>query len=274
VTSWNVWVHAVTRDLASGSLQKEARTVKELMVRPYVAAFSCARETRPELKVVVNNASERPLSGRVTLEILDTEAGGGTSALEAFGPHAPRRRAAFTAKPGGGADVVFRIAAPRRAGAYAFKVTATAGDFSDGELRPVPVLPGRMQLAQSRFTALRGGETRTLTFEDMAKGGDPTRIDEQLVVTVDAQLFYSVLNALPYLVEYPYECTEQTLNRFVSTGIVSTLFGAYPRSRAWRRSSRSATRSSRRGRRRTPTAGSRSRRLRGSRPPAAAATRR
>ena len=49
-----------------------------------------------------------------------------------------------------------------------------------------------------------------------------------MVVTVDAQLFYSVLQALPYLVNYPYECTEQTLNRFVSTGIVSSLFRDYP----------------------------------------------
>jgi uncharacterized protein YfaS (alpha-2-macroglobulin family) len=37
-----------------------------------------------------------------------------------------------------------------------------------------------------------------------------------------------VLGALPYLVDYPYECTEQTLNRFVSTGIVSSLYGRYP----------------------------------------------
>jgi uncharacterized protein YfaS (alpha-2-macroglobulin family) len=36
------------------------------------------------------------------------------------------------------------------------------------------------------------------------------------------------LNALPYLVNYPYECTEQTLNRFVSTGIVSSLYRDYP----------------------------------------------
>jgi len=34
-----------------------------------------------------------------------------------------------------------------------------------------------MQLAQSRFAALRGGESRTLSFDDMAKGGDPTRVD-------------------------------------------------------------------------------------------------
>ena len=85
-----------------------------------------------------------------------------------------------------------------------------------------------MQLAQSRFAALRGGESRTLKFADMAKGDDPSRIDEQLVVTIDGQLFYSVLSALPYLVNYPYECTEQTLNRFLSTGIVSSVFRDYP----------------------------------------------
>ena len=60
VTSWNVWVHAVTRDLQSGSLHKEAQSVKELMVRPYLPRF--LREgDKAELKVVVNNASEREL---------------------------------------------------------------------------------------------------------------------------------------------------------------------------------------------------------------------
>src|SRR5664280_3752937 len=65
-------------------------------------------------------------------------------------------------------------------------------------------------------------------FDDLAKNDDPTRVNEQMVVTVDAQLFYTVLQALPYLVNYPYECTEQTLNRFVSTGIVSSVYKDYP----------------------------------------------
>jgi len=62
----------------------------------------------------------------------------------------------------------------------------------------------------------------------MGKTDDPTRIDEQLVVTVDAQLFYGLLEALPYLINYPYECTEQTLNRFLSTGILTSLYSRYP----------------------------------------------
>ena len=225
VTSWNVWVHAITRDLKAGSMHRQTRSVKELMVRPYVPRFLREGDTA-DLKVVVNNASGRAMSGTVALDILDTETS--VSALADFGLTPEKATQAFSAVPGGGANATFALTAPKRIGSYAFKATAVSGDSSDGELRPVPVLPGRMQLAQSRFVTLREGERRTMTFADMAKTDDRTRIDEQLVVTVDAQLFYSVLNALPYLVNYPYECTEQTMNRFVSTGIVSSLYRDYP----------------------------------------------
>ena len=225
VTSWNVWVTAVTRDLKGGSVQKEAKSVKDLMVRPYVPRFLREGDAA-ELKVVVNNATDRGLSGRVALEIRD--AATSASALADFGLTPESATHPFSAAAMAGANVTFRLSAPRRVGSYAIQAVATAGDLSDGELRPVPVLPGRMQLAQSRFVALRGGQSRTMSFEDMAKTDDPSRVDEQLVVTVDGQLFYSLLSALPYLVNYPYECTEQTLNRFVSTGVVSSVFRDHP----------------------------------------------
>jgi len=225
VTSWNVWVQAVTKDLKAGALSKETKSVKELMVRPYVPRFLREGDLA-ELKVVVNNASDKGMSGKVTLDILDTVTN--ASALADFGLSPEKASQPFSAAAGAGADVTFRLTTPKRVGSYAIRATAASGSYSDGELRPVPVLPGRMQLAQSRFAALRGGESRTLKFADMAKGDDPSRIDEQLVVTIDGQLFYSVLSALPYLVNYPYECTEQTLNRFLSTGIVSSVFRDYP----------------------------------------------
>ncbi|MFL6200494.1 MAG: alpha-2-macroglobulin family protein [Thermoanaerobaculia bacterium] len=224
VTSWSFWVHAVTADLRAGSLQKEVRSVKDLMVRPYVPRF--LRESdRALLKVVVNNASDGELKGTVRLDVVDPATG--ESLLAEFGLDPAQARAAFTAAPGGGASVTFPLTAPKRVGPVAFKVTAVSGSVSDGELRPLPVLPSRMHLAQSRFAALKGTGSTELRFDDLSKA-DPTRIDEQMVVTLDAQLFYSVLEALPYLVDFPYECTEQTLNRFLSTGIAASLFDEYP----------------------------------------------
>jgi uncharacterized protein YfaS (alpha-2-macroglobulin family) len=225
VTSWRVFVHGVTKDLMGGTIEKEARTVKEIMVRPYLPRFFREGD-KAELRVMVNNAGEKDLAGEVSLEVIDPATN--ENLAPAFGLPAAVPARAFTVKAGGGSAVAFALAAPARVGTVAFKVTAKAGAFSDGELRPLPVLPGRMHLVQSRFAALKEGGTRLLKFPDLEKADDPTRINEQLVVTVDAQLFYGLLEALPYLVNYPYECTEQTLNRFLSTGILTSLYQKYP----------------------------------------------
>lgn len=225
VTGWNVWVHAVTKDLRGGSATRKTRSVKELMVRPYVPRF--LREgDRADLKVTVNNASQGALAGQVVFDLIDPETQ--QSVLADFGLEAAKARVPFTVEPNQGATVSFPLVAPKRPGNVAIRVTATSGNLSDGELRPVPILPSRVHLAQSRFVTLKDSGRRQLTFEDMARGGDPTLVHDQLIVTLDAQLFYTVLQSLPYLVDYPYECTEQTLNRFVSTGILSSLYDEYP----------------------------------------------
>ncbi len=226
VTSWNVWVHAITSDFKSGFVNKEARSVKELMVRPYLPRF--LREgDQAEIKVVVNNASEKELKGELNFDIIDTATD--ESVLSSFGlSKSDASGKAFAVPAGGGTNLTFPIKTPGKVGQIAFKVTATSGDFSDGELRPLPILPGRMHLMQSRFITMKDASKRVMRFEDLARNDDSTRINEQLVVTLDAQLFYSVLSSLPYLVNYPYECTEQTLNRFVSTGILSSLYQQYP----------------------------------------------
>jgi uncharacterized protein YfaS (alpha-2-macroglobulin family) len=226
VTEWNVWVHAVTDDLKGGSTTRRAQSVKELMVRPYLPRF--LREgDRATLKVVVNNAGEEAFDGALNFSLFDPETDEDLRELFDLTPE-QTSGIPFSVEAGTGADLSFPITVPARVGTVAFKVTARAGEFSDGELRPLPVLPGRMHLMQSRFVTLQNADRRELHFADLAAQDDPTLINDQLIVTVDGQLFYSVLNALPYLVNYPYECTEQTLNRFLSTGIVSSLFDQYP----------------------------------------------
>ncbi len=227
VTSWRVWVHALTKDMRSGSAMKETRSVKDLMVRPYLPRF--LREgDEAVLKVVVNNAGSTKLDGTLAFDIVDPETQ--ESRMSLFGGKAESR--AISVPPGKSTSLSFPVKAPRAVGSYAILARATAksgaDSFSDGELRPVPVLPSRLHLMQSRFVTLRDADQREMKFDDLLKNDDPSRSNEKLVVTLDAQLFYTVLRALPYLIDYPYECSEQTLNRFVSTGIVTSLFEQYP----------------------------------------------
>lgn len=222
VTSWSVFAHAVTKDFKGGTLSGVTASVKELMVRPYLPRFFREGD-RAELKVVVNNASDRTVAGALSFDIFDPQ-DEKKSLNTLFGLPKSGFDAKFEAKKNASTSISVPVQVPSKISIVAVKVKASAKDFSDGEIRQLPILPGRMHLLQSRFVTLRNKAKKVLEFADMNKGDDPSLIHDQLAVTIDAQLFYSVLSALPYLVNYPYECTEQIMNRFLSTGIIGSVF--------------------------------------------------
>ncbi|MGC9042907.1 MAG: alpha-2-macroglobulin family protein [Myxococcota bacterium] len=225
VTSYNLFVHAITRDLMGGSVNKEVRVIKELMVRPYLPRF--LREgDEAEIKVVVNNASDKEISGDLRFEIIDPSS---EKSLNAdFGLKDSDTNKSFNIKPKGSTNLSFAIRTPVKIDIVNVRVSARTKDFTDGELRQLPILPGRMHLIQSKFVVLKDKSTKVIKFDDLLRNDDPTLINDQMVVTLDAQLFFTILQSLPYLVNYPYECTEQTLNRFVSTAIVSSVYKNHP----------------------------------------------
>jgi uncharacterized protein YfaS (alpha-2-macroglobulin family) len=229
VTSWQVFAHALTKEMRGGSETRETRSVKELMVRTYAPRFLREGDDA-EIRVAVNNASAFELNGDLVFDLEDPITG--KSVLKEFGIERTDVKRSFRIEKSGTVTFSFQLKAPRNVGQYAFKVIATGKQklttFSDGERRAFPILPGRLHLAQSRFVTLKNKSTKVMTFEDLAKADDPSLLQKKMVVTVDAQLFYGVLRALPYLIKYPYECTEQTLNRFLSTGIMTSLFKKYP----------------------------------------------
>ena len=172
---------------------------------------------------MVNNASERALSGSLKLEILDPDTQEPKHALFQL----QKTEQSFPGRCRQSATLSYPLSAPRAVGEYAFRVDRQAADLSDGELRPLPVLPSRMHLAESRFVTLRDKDQRTLSFPIWRKRrrhADPRTAGRHSRQSA----FYTVLKSLPYLVSYPYECVEQTANRFLSTGIVSSLYRKYP----------------------------------------------
>jgi uncharacterized protein YfaS (alpha-2-macroglobulin family) len=131
-------------------------------------------------------------------------------------------------KAGGSTNVAVAIKVPVGPRNISIRAVARSGNVSDGELRPLPVLPGRMHLAESKFVTLKDKDKAELNFTRLQNPDDKTLVNDLFVVTLDAQLFYSVLSSLPYLVNYPYQCTEQMMNSFVSSGIVTSVFNEFP----------------------------------------------
>ncbi len=226
VTSWNVWVHASTRDMHGGSDHRIVRSRKDLMVRPYLPRFFREGD-RTRILVAVQNASEDDAEGNLEFTIKDPATGRDLGAL--FGlPQGVGASKHFSAKAGETSIVPFDLRVPPNLSEVLVRASATAGRLADGEEHRIPVLPSRMFLALSRSVTLKENETKVLAFPEEASNNDSTLAVDRLVVSADAQLFEAAIAALPYLVRYPFECTEQTLNRFLSTGILESLFAKYP----------------------------------------------
>ncbi|BBM88123.1 alpha-2-macroglobulin family protein [Candidatus Uabimicrobium amorphum] len=224
VTEWKVYVHAITSDLKYMSMNRTTATRKDLMVRPYVPRFFREGD-KATLKAVINNATAKQMNGKVTLRILDRNTQKDRSNDFSLQNHEQK----WTCAGNGSTNVSWSLTAPSKLGEYAFKVVAVSDNVSDGELRPVPVLPSRIHLSQSRFVTLKNNDMRIMEIKDLRDAEkDASLIHDSLVVNLNGQLIYTVLQALPFLTEYPYECVEQTMNRFVCTGMVTSMYDQYP----------------------------------------------
>lgn len=223
LTSYHVISNAFTKDLSFGSLREVVEAKKDLMTRVYAPRF--LREgDKAVFKVVIDNASEKNLIGDFKFELTNEN---GEDLAEKFKlPKEFVDGVKWDIKAKSSQSFKVEIEIPKNSlGIIRYKAMATSDKFTDGELKELPVLPSKIHLAQSRFVTLKNKESRVLKFEDMKK---IKAEHEALVVRLDAQLFYSVLSALPYIVEYPYECSEQTVNKYVTTAILAQNYKEFP----------------------------------------------
>jgi len=109
------------------------------------------------------------------------------------------------------------------AGDAVIVMKALTDEESDAIERTLPVYVHGM-LKQDSFSAFIAPEKDSTTIEIRVP---EERKPEQTKLTVQfsPSLAASMIDALPYLVDYPYGCTEQTLNKFLPTVIVRKVIG-------------------------------------------------
>ncbi len=224
LTSWKISSYLVTRDVRRGSFSAEAVTKKDLMVRLDFPRFFREGDVS-RLTAVVTNDTAGELAGEVALSV--TREGG--DAAGDFGIKDLSRP--FSVKGNGTVSIYWDITAPRGTAAYKVRAVARSGQLADAQENDLPVLPSRERLIASGVAALDGDSAKTFSLPELEKA-DPTREVESLHLEVQPQLILTVLNSLPFLVHYPYECTEQLLNRYVPLAITNSFYRKYPQLRA------------------------------------------
>src|SRR6266567_984692 len=115
-------------------------------------------------------------------------------------------------------------------GFLSYKAVGAAGRVSDGEEGFLPVLSRQIFLTESLPLPIRGPATKRFEFARLLQSGKSATLKHQslTVQMVSNPAWYAVL-ALPYLMEYPYECSEQTFNRLYANALARSIANSDPK---------------------------------------------
>ncbi|MCX6560525.1 MAG: MG2 domain-containing protein [Candidatus Aminicenantes bacterium] len=227
LTRWKFLGFAHDKDLRSGSIEAEAVTQKELMVQPNPPRFLREGDVI-ELTVKVTNMTETEQAGAVELAFFDprTEA-----PLDAALANKSRRQA-FTLPAKQSRSFAWPIAVPDGLEAVGYKAVAAAGDFSDGEEGAFPVLSRRMLVRESIPLWISDKGEKSFRFDKLAdSGGSGSLRQLGLTVQMASNPAWYAIQALPYLMAYPYECAEQIFNRLYANGLAGRIAASDPKIR-------------------------------------------
>jgi hypothetical protein len=226
LTKWRFLGFAHDRDLRSGLLKGETVTARDLMVQPNPPRFLREGDT-VEFTVKVTNQSDQAQRGRVRLNFSLADNDQSADALlknanpeQAFDIPAKESR-----------SYSWRISVPDGCGFLTYKAVASSDRLADGEEGAVPVLPRRILVIESLPLPIRDAVTKRFEFEKLLKSGasDTLRHESFTAQMVSNPAWYAVL-ALPYLMEYPHECSEQVFNRLYANTLARHIANSNPAS--------------------------------------------
>jgi TonB-dependent SusC/RagA subfamily outer membrane receptor len=233
LTQWKWMTLAHTKDLSFGYSEKTIITQKQLMVQPNVPRF--LREgDHINLSTKIVNLTDSEFTGQVELQLMDATTN--TPVDGWFQNIQPNQYFTVAAKQS--EPVIFNLQIPYqfnkpvtyRIIARVSKSPSSRSGLSDGEENTLPVLSNRMLVTESLPLNMNGTGKKDFKFEKLLQSGNSETLNHHsLTVEFTSNPAWYAVQALPYLMEYPYECAEQTFNRYYANSLASKIINASPR---------------------------------------------
>jgi hypothetical protein len=235
LTKWHFRGFAHDQSLRAGLLEGHVVTAKDLMVQPNPPRFLREGDT-VEFTVKVSNQSDAPQTGLVRLSFKDALTDTSLDAALALSPALSSATAnqdqSFSIPAKESRTFYWRLSVPDGCGFLTYKAVASSSTVSDGEEGALPVLARRILVTESLPLPIRGPGTRKFEFTKLLQSGSSKTLQHQSLTAqmVSHPAWHAVL-ALPYLMEYPHECAEQTFNRLYANALARTIANRDPRIR-------------------------------------------
>lgn len=227
LTEWKLMAFAHTPDMKTGYYETRLKTHKDLMVVPNAPRFLRAGDQiRISAKIV--NLSEGTLNGSARLFLLDAISNDPADAL--FGNNETGQN--FTAAKGASGEVSWILTVPENLPAVTCRIVASAGDFSDGEESVLPIVTNRMLITETLPLYIRENQQKTFLLDKLAGPRSATLDNFRLTFEMTTNPVWYAVFSLPYLREYPYECSEQVFSRLYGNLVSESIITSQPKIRA------------------------------------------
>jgi hypothetical protein len=235
LTKWKFMALAHTKEGAFGRTNKEIITQKQLMVQPNMPRF-LRENDKIEFSSKIVNLGATTFKGTAELQLADAATNEAVNGL--FKNKIPNQ--SFTIASGQSAVIKFPLEIPAGFNkALVWRIIARAkvpslggdlGAVSDGEENTVPVLTNRTLVTETMPLFMRGAGTKHFDFDKLRNSGSSTTLRQHaLTLEYTSNPAWYAVQALPYLMEYPYECAEQTWNRYYANSLASMIVNSSPR---------------------------------------------
>ncbi|WCC41727.1 MG2 domain-containing protein [Tenacibaculum finnmarkense] len=223
LTKWKLQLLAHTKEALSATKTLTTVTQKELMITPNAPRF--LREgDNITLSAKISNLSEEKLAGISQLILTDAITGKEINLL-----NDSTKNQNFSVNLKGNTSVSWNLAIPDNIQAVQYKIVAKAGNFSDGEQNVLPVLSNRMLVTETLPMWVRSNQTKIFTLDKLKNNTSTSLKHHKLTLEVTSNPAWYAVQALPYLMEYPYECSEQTFARYYANTLASFIANSNPK---------------------------------------------
>jgi hypothetical protein len=212
LTRWKATARVVTADDKFGVADAATRTKQPLIVRLQAPRFFVVGDTAT-VSAVINNNTDAPLQVAPKLDAQGVTING----LMRDGKPIKGEAGPVAVPPNGEARVDWS-ALVTQAGPVKLKTTARAqNSLADAMEREYTAHEHGVEKFVSKSGKLRGAEA-TIKL-DIPRERKPETTN--LTVQVAPSMAVTMLDALPYLIDYPYGCVEQTMSRFLPAAITA-----------------------------------------------------
>ena len=209
LTGWTATARVNSAGNQFGIATATARTKQPLIVRLQAPRFFTVGDSVTVSAVINNNTG-----AAMTVSPAIAAEGVTVTGLVQDGKPVNGETGPVTVQPNSEARVDWLVAV-QHAGDAKLKVTARGGKYADAMEKNFLVYEHGIEKFVSKSGKLRGDDVTIKLDIPAARKREST----SLVIQIAPSMAVTMLDALPYLIDYPYGCTEQTMSRFLPAAI-------------------------------------------------------